>query len=108
MAATRINLVQAVRTGVDISAGTAADAANGNVVANDGRLALLCKNTGGTPYTVTVAFAEKVDGQTVAPRVVSLAAGAFEALGPYPPDEYGDQLSVTAENAAVTIVPLHL
>lgn len=106
-APTALALTEGSRNGVSVATGVAADAANGNAIQNDGDVRLIVKNTGGSPYALVVNFPNTVDGSTVTPKSVTVAAGAQVAFGPYPPALYGDSLHVTAANVALTIVALH-
>lgn len=82
----------------------ACDATNGNSATNGGTLILELSNTGGSTYTVTVAFASTVDGQTVAPLSYSLAAGETRLVGGWPVSTYGSTLYFTAANVAVKYI----
>lgn len=110
MARTNINVVQAVRTGVTLGSGTAADVANGNVVANDGSVALVVKNTnsGSTARVLTINVTAKIDGQAVTARTVSVPAAASWIVGPFDPNQYGGKLQLNGDNAEILITPIRI
>ncbi|MFD8595355.1 hypothetical protein ACFV1L_10175 [Kitasatospora sp. NPDC059646] len=93
------------RAGTVLPAATVGDPVNGHVVANDGRVGLLVRNTGSTVgRTVTVRLSGTLDGQAVsATRTKTLAAGADALFGPYPKDMYTASLLVDVDNAELTI-----
>lgn len=62
--------------------------ADGNSLANDGRMFLHVKNGSGSSINVTVETPGTVDGNAVADKVVAVAAGSEKMIGPYPPDVY--------------------
>ena len=109
MARTALAVAQITRTGVALT-GTAGDVANGNVVSNDGGVALVLKNTNAssTARTLTIKIVETVDGQTVPARTVSVAAGAQIAVGPFDPSVYGGRMQINVDNAELTILPVHV
>lgn len=108
MAATALTLTQTSRAGVTMPIGTAADTVNGNSVTNDGSVLLIADNTDTASHTVTIALPGKVDGQTVASRTVTIAAGTTSILGPYPPQYYGSSLAITCDAATVTLAAVHV
>jgi hypothetical protein len=105
MPRTALAPVQATRAGTVLPAATAGDVVNGNSVANDGRIALIVKNTNGaaTARTVTFAFTKTVDGQAVTARSETIPAGETQVFGPFPPTDYGTTLAVNADNAELTV-----
>lgn len=82
----------------------ACDATNGNSATNGGSLILELNNSGASTYTVAVAFASTVDGQTVAPLSYSLAAGETKLVGGFPVSIYGSTVVFTASNVAVKYI----
>lgn len=108
MPRTNINVTKVTRTGVSIATGSAVDVANGNTIANDGKVAVLVKNTGSTSHTLTIAIAEKVDGQTVPAKTWTVAASAQLAIGPFDPSVYGGRLQVNGDNAELTVLPVRI
>lgn len=109
MPATNIALKEATRaTALTIATGTAADTVNNNTWNNDGSTVLICKNTGASPYTVSVQPTATVDGQTAATKSITVTAGDQVAFGPFPTQFYGTAPVVTCQNVAITIVPLHV
>jgi hypothetical protein len=82
----------------------ACDATNGNSADNGGTLLLELNNSGAAAYTVTVAFAAKLDGLTPAPLSYDLAAGETKIVGGWPPATYGQKVVFTASNVAVKYI----
>ncbi|PWG13902.1 hypothetical protein DF268_08515 [Streptomyces sp. V2] len=105
MPRTALTPVQATRAGTVLPAAVAGDVANGNSVANDGRVVLVVKNTNAssTARTVTFAFTKTVDGQAVTARAETIPAGETQVFGPFPPTDYGTSLAVNADNAELTV-----
>lgn len=110
MARTSITPTVITRAGVAPPTETAGDSVNGNAVANSGALYLLLRNANGasTARNLTVAFANTVDGQTVAPRSYAVAAGASLYVGPFPISTYGQTLNINADNAELKITALQI
>jgi hypothetical protein len=79
----------------------AADTVNGNVI-DTGRILLEVNNTGGSALTVTIQTNSTVDGMAVGPRVVTVAAAAFEFIPIYPANYAQPSSSVNAGRAQVT------
>jgi hypothetical protein len=69
--------------------------ATGNSFANTGYEWVEIENGGGTSTTVSAAYANQVDGQTVPPKTNSIAAGAREKFGPFPINLFGDSVALT-------------
>jgi hypothetical protein len=96
----------ASRAGV-LHALTAA-AGGGDTFANGGAQVLIVDNADATSKTVTLNFPSgtTVDGQSVTPRTVTVAAGARKYIGPFPPTTYNDSTSglVSVSYSAVTSV----
>lgn len=109
MAATALT-VNTITEGVPIAPVTeaAADNVNGNSVTNSPTLWLEMTNTGGSAATVTVAYPNTVDGQTVPPRSYSLAAAAKRRAGVFPVALFGQTLTITASAATVTLAAYQL
>lgn len=82
----------------------ACDATNGNSAPNGGNLILELNNTGGSTYTVAVAFGSAVDGQSVTPLSYSIPAGGTIMVGGWPVSTYGSTLVFTANNVAVKYI----
>jgi hypothetical protein len=61
----------------------AADTVNGNVI-DTGKVFLEVVNAGGSSLTVTILTNATVDGMTVGPRVVTVAAAVTEFIPVYP------------------------
>lgn len=61
----------------------------GDRFAADGRCVLLVETDG--PQTITIRSQRKVDGEPVADKRISLAAGQRHLLGPFPRQLYGDR-----------------
>lgn len=82
---------------------TACDAVNGNRAANGGTLQLELGG-GAAGGTVTVAFANKVDGQTVAPLTYTLTASETALVGGWPVNVYGSEVIFTASVNTITYI----
>ncbi|GAA2220335.1 hypothetical protein GCM10010400_76810 [Streptomyces aculeolatus] len=105
MPRTALTVTQATRAGVALPAATAGDVANGNSVANNGRVILLVTNTNAstTARTITFNTVRTVDGLTAPERVESIPAGETQLFGPFDPTDYGPSLAIDPEHAEVTI-----
>lgn len=109
MATTPLTLVEADRLGDAIlTTGTAADTTNNNSFSNDGNVVLIVKNTGASSYTVSVNIIDLVDGQTPTAKQITVAASAIVAFGPFPVAYYGNNPTIVSQNAAITLIPLHI
>lgn len=65
-------------------------------VPNDGKTVLHFKKSGANVCTVTVQVNKVVDGLTVPNRTVSIPATTGDKfVGPFPPDTYGKQITIT-------------
>lgn len=80
----------------------------GNTVQNGPTVWLEMTNGSGSSATVTVAYAQTVDGHAVAPRVYTLAASAKLRAGFFPSELFGDTISVTASVNTVTLAAYQL
>lgn len=104
MARNEIPVVAASKDGTVLPTGEAADVVNGNYVLNSGRTILIVHNSSGTTaYDLTVHVQKEVDGKNVEERVNEIAFGVREVFGPYPTEDYGDELWINGENAALLI-----
>jgi hypothetical protein len=80
----------------------ACDNVNGNSANNGGTLILeLTSSAGGT---VSVAFQDKVDGQTVPPIVYTLTGAQTKLVGGFPVSTYGSTVVFTASVATITYI----
>lgn len=92
MARTTLSITPIVNSGVAF-VGAAPDATNGNALPNNGRQMLVYKNADSGSHTVTIKAYPNggaPDGLTVSDKVVTIAAGATEIIGPFPPSIYND------------------
>jgi len=103
MARTAIAVAVATTKGVKVATPVGADTTNGNYLANSGIETFIAKNTGGSPYNVTIGFSQTVDGQGITSYVRSIPAGEEWEFGPFPVTMYGTQVAVDAANVAVTL-----
>jgi hypothetical protein len=101
----RVNVpvTQAVRAGVVLPAAVTGDATNNHSVANDGRVAVIVKNTGASSRTVTFYTTKSVDGLTPATRAESIPAGEEQLFGPFDPTVYGTTLDIDVTSAELTL-----
>ncbi|MFB7823897.1 hypothetical protein [Streptomyces hydrogenans] len=96
------------RAGVALTS-TPGNATDNHVMSNDGRTAILIKNTGSTvARTVTFRFARKVDGQAVTSRTASLVAGEQKLFGPFDVQDYGAKMQIDVDHAELTLTPIKL
>lgn len=80
----------------------ACDNVNGNSANNGGSLILeLTSSAGGT---VSVAFADKVDGQTVPPLSYSFTGAQTKLVGGWPVSTYGAAVTFTASVSTITYI----
>lgn len=86
---------------------SAMDNVNGNSFANGGKLFLkvIAPVAGGT---VSVAFADKQDGQVVTPKLYTFTASQVGWIGPWPVQQYGATLVATASVTGFTCIPFTL
>lgn len=101
MARQNIPITQSNRKGGNpFPAPTIPVAADDLTLINDGRTVLLVTNSDvAAPHSLTINFAEKVDGQTVTPLTITLAASQILPLGPYPADLYGRVMTIDVTDA---------
>lgn len=99
---------QITRAAVAPGAEVNGDATNNHSVVNDGNVFLLVRNSGAGSRTVTIVTPGTVDSQAVADRVISVGAGLSRYVGPFPPTDYGDPLSVDVEHTEVKLTAYHL
>lgn len=80
----------------------ACDNVNGNSATNGGSLILeLTSSAGGT---VTVAFQDKVDGQTVPPITYTFTGAQTRLAGGWPVSLYGQAVTFTASVSTITYI----
>lgn len=99
MARVSIPVTAISRAGVAPPAQTNADSVNKNQIdSNDGLTFVEIISSDAAPQTVNFEIPEAIDGQTVNPRSVAVAAGATVLAGPFPPATYnqpgGSQLFI--------------
>src|SRR5689334_665437 len=83
------------------SPGVAADNVNGDTFPNGGHTMLIMNNTAGSSATVTVSFANTVDGQAVTARQYTIPATTVQIVKLGPSTYYGDPVTVTASASTV-------
>jgi hypothetical protein len=103
-----VPLTQITRAGIAPAAEVTGDAVNNHTVNNDGAVFLLAHNTGATTRVLTIHLPQTVDGQAVASRTVSLAAGVSRYVGPFPVSEYGEDVLVDVAHAELVLSAYHL
>lgn len=80
----------------------ACDNVNGNTAVNGGNLILeLTSSAGGT---VTVTFANQVDGQTVTPITYTFTGAQSRLVGGWPVAYYGSTVTFTASVSTITYI----
>jgi hypothetical protein len=107
MARAAVPVTSISRAGVAPPSETNGDAVNNHTVSNDARVAILARNSGAGARTITFRLNGNVDGQSVTPRTVSLAAGVSRWFGPFPTSTYGTSLLVDVEHAEVKLSAIH-
>lgn len=103
----RVNVpvTQITRAGVAAPTEVNGDATNNHVVANNGRVVLLVRNSGSTvARTVTLRLPGLTDGQAVTPRTVSIPISVSRYIGPFPTDAYGSSLQIDVDNAELKLL----
>ncbi|WP_228973382.1 hypothetical protein [Streptomyces sp. DH12] len=101
-------MTTATRAGAALAT-TTGDATSHHVMINDGRTGIIVKNTGSTvARTVTFRIAQTVDGQAVAPRTATLAAGEQRLFGPFDVNSYGGKLEVDVDHTELTLTPVRM
>lgn len=110
MARTALTITDSTKAGAVLPTETAADVANGNSVANDGRTIVLAHNTNAaaTPRTATITVTGTIDGFAPAARTVSIAAGATKTLGPYEVGNYSSTLQISGDNAELKFLAIRI
>lgn len=96
---TRAGLNQATATA------TTGVPADGHKVINRPGTFVEVKNTNGasTARTVTFVIVGGKDGQAIAPRTKSIAAGVTYKFGPFPSEMYGGHILIDVDHAELTI-----
>jgi len=116
MARTNLSVQNVVRAGLTPTE-TAADVANGNQFDNDteNRTFLKVRNSGGSPYNVTITPLDPADADglnvTIADRVVAVTNGATVFIGPFPSSVYTQpdgKIYASGANAALLFSPVKL
>lgn len=101
MAATTLTVQEITRDGIN-PAMTAANE-DGHLIANDGKKTFFyVYNGNGSSITVTFATPNTVDTLAIADRQVTVPAGEYRMIGPFPTAYYGTTLTVSF--SAVTSV----
>ena len=98
-----ITLSRTTPNTVVASPGTAADTTNGDAYPNGDNTWLVMNNTGGSTYTVSIAYAVTTDGQAVTARSFSVPATTIQWVKLGRTDLYGTTAVITASNVAVKL-----
>ncbi len=117
MAFTAIDVETPGRAGVLTSEATAADVANGNKFANDGKTFLYIeKGAGGASTTLTLSMTPTAFGDAVTAVTVQVTTNEFTVAGPFPVarnnasgDDAGE-ITIThggADTTNITLLPFH-
>jgi hypothetical protein len=110
MATVALTPAAASDAGVDPSSGTtAATAGNTYTVKNQNRPVIIyLKNAGGSPAHATFQQPAIQSERKAGPgKVITVAAGGEQLVGPHSPDQYGDPLQFTVD-AALTVLAVQL
>lgn len=109
MVATPLSVNTIGRGGITPVTEAAGDNTNGNSVPNNGSTWLEVSNSAGSSGTVTVAYANQVDGQVVPARSYTIpATTGKKRIGPFPVALFGATLIVTPSAATITIAAYQL
>ena len=107
MAATQMTLTDlsnhTTSTVVDPSAWSAGNATDGNLFPNGGTTLIGMNNSGGSSRTVSIAYANTVDGQTVPARSYTIAAGVVRYVPLGSVALFGTNTLVTPSHAEVKL-----
>lgn len=103
MARTELTRTRITRSGIALTADTAADTTNGNMVPNDGRVIIMAENTDTVGHTLTAVIPGTVDGIAQPDRTEDIAAGALLSFGPYPVADYGNTLGIDTSSNLVNL-----
>ncbi len=100
-----IATVVSSRDGVALPTPTTGNATDNHKVTNTGKTKVYVRNTNGaaTPRIVTFRFARTVDNQAVASRTKSIPAGETQVFGPFPVEDYGQELLIDVAHAELTL-----
>jgi len=96
-----LTVLQLTRLSSGLSLAGVAAAEAGDVFPNTGREAVVIKNAGASPMTMTVEFKATPDGLAVTDLSATVAAGATRIVGPFPPSQYSTD-GQAGENASLT------
>ncbi|MFE7566219.1 hypothetical protein ACFU76_04535 [Streptomyces sp. NPDC057539] len=101
----RVNVpvTQITRTGIPDTTPIVGDAVNNHSLINDGSVWIEAENAGAVSRTVSILFANTVDGVTVDAKTWSIPAGARRRIGPFPVRLYGATLQVNVDNAELEL-----
>lgn len=112
MARVAITPAPVTRDGLDDSTvtETTGDATNHHSVINRGSMWVEVRNSNGaaTARTVTYRLVGGADGQTIAPKTKSIAAGQTFRMGPWPIEAYGGTLLIDVEHADLKLRAFYL
>lgn len=109
MPRTEVPLRTITKAGYTPTALVAGDLTNGNVVkGNNGAIWLEAKNTGVSPYTLTVNTPGTVEGNPIGDKVYTLAASAELRVGPFSQHAYGNDIEFNVNNVAITVAAYQL
>jgi hypothetical protein len=103
VAATPLTVQTITRSGLVPVAQVNGDNVNGNTWANSGTQWLHVTNTGGSSATLTIAYPNPVDGQTVPARSYSMLAAGELRVGPFDPALFGTSPVITPSASTVKI-----
>lgn len=103
MARVALTVTKSSKTGKVLPAFAAGNTGDGNTVPNSGKTLVFVTNSSvDTPYDVTIHVRRNVEGQNVAEIVKEIPFGQTWVFGPYDRVNYGDDLWINSENAALT------
>lgn len=94
-----VPVTQITRDGIAPTAAVAGDPIENHSLPNDGTVWVEVANTGASSGTVSVHFANTVDGVTVDPKTWTVPAGESRRIGPFPTRYYGTTLLLDVTSA---------
>ena len=98
-----INTYVSDKDGTVLGVETTGNTVDGHLLQNSGKTKFTARNSGGSPYMVTIRFARTVSNQTVTPIVKTVPAGEIHVFGPYPVSDFGTQIQIDVNNAAIML-----
>jgi hypothetical protein len=108
--ATYLSLVEANRTGPDISLSTATwgDVISGNTFNNDGNVVLIVHNQSTSTAVQTLEIVVIIDNEPVTAKTVSIPGQAVIAVGPFPVVDYGTSPLILTNSSTLAYIAMRV